>query len=215
MRIEIKADTAGFERAVKKLAELQQKSGAEALQTAAKGFVRTIQGWTPPGSPKSQGSGARKLGEQAVKADISKLFIPTRKPVAATSMQAIHEAARDRRGRVRKVREKTLVAAADYRRYQKLVMGRVGWLASGWNAAAMKLGVRSPAWIARHGTSAGQAAVKLDGWSPSIEIANRVKYGAEVKDLKSRIARALESQRKSMERQIQWLTQRNAKRSGL
>ena len=215
MNIEIKADIAGFERAIKRLADLQQKSGAAALKTAAKGFVRTTMDWTPPGSPGRSGSAARKLGEGAVKADVAKLFLPTRKPVAATSMQAIHAAARDRRGRVRKVREKTPVAAVDYRRYQKLVMGRVGWLASGWNAAAIKLGVRVPAWIARHGSSAGQAAVKLEGWSPSVDIVNRVKYGGEVKDLKSRIARALESQRKSMERQIKWLTERNAKKSGL
>jgi hypothetical protein len=215
MKLEFKADTAGFERAVKRLAELQRKEAAAVLKTAAKGFIRTTMDWTPPGSPGRSGSKARKAGEQAAKSDLAKLFLPTRKPVAATSMQAIHEAARDRRGRVRRVREKTLVAAADYRRYQKLVMGRVGWLASGWNAAAVKLGVRVPAWIARHGSSAGQVAVKLEGWSPSVEIINRVKYGGEVKDLKSRIARALESQRKSMERQIKWLTERNAKKSGL
>ena len=93
MKLDFKADTAGFERAVKKLAELQRKEAAAVLKTAAKGFIRTTMDWTPPGSPGRSGSAARKLGEGAVKADVAKLFLPTRRPVAATSIQAIHEAA--------------------------------------------------------------------------------------------------------------------------
>ncbi len=95
------------------------------------------------------------------------------------------------------------------------MLARVGWLASGWNAAAMKLGVRVPAWIARHGSSAGQIVVKLTGWALTIEIRNRVKYAGEISDLRSRVGRALEAQRKAMERQIKWLTERNARKSGL
>ena len=43
MNLDIKVDTREFERAVKRLAELQQKDASETLQTAAKGFVRTAQ----------------------------------------------------------------------------------------------------------------------------------------------------------------------------
>jgi hypothetical protein len=47
-----------------------------------------------------------------------------------------------------------------------------------------------------------------------IEIRNRVKYAGEISDLHSRIARALDAQRTAMERQIAWLTERNARKSG-
>ena len=51
------------------------------------------------------------------------------------------------------------VDASALRALKRELLKRVGELAAGWNAGAQKLGVKLPAWVARHGSKRSSAAV--------------------------------------------------------
>ncbi len=212
MSITAKYDQRGFSRAVLALAQTTERETGVVLKEAAKGFVKLVQGWTPPGSPKNQGPSARKLGEAAIQADLARVFLPLAKgKPEPVNLASVHKAARSpQTGRVRKVKagKRTLVRASELKAYTREVIKRVGWLAAGWNAAATKLGVRVPAWISRHGTSGGQIQLKLNGWNQSITITNGVDYAGSVKGLAYNVGRALDRQRDLMRRKAEWLVGR-------
>ncbi len=66
---------ADLQRATKRLASASGKLKKDVVQTAAKGFVKTIVKITPPASQKAQGTGAKQAGEKAATADLRKLVV--------------------------------------------------------------------------------------------------------------------------------------------
>lgn len=111
--------------------------------------------------------------------------------------RAAEHARRSRQGRVRGTQPSAAVTEVKTRaRYIKAMQRRVGLLASGFLAAAQRLGVKLPAWITRHGARAGAVRVK-NGWgSFSIEIVNRARHGRG-NDLPRRIEWVLRSDKRT------------------
>ena len=60
------------------------------------------------------------------------------------------------------------------------LLKRVGELATGWNAGAHKLGVKLPAWVARHGSKRSAAAVINTLIRFRIIVTKAVKYVTNV-----------------------------------
>jgi hypothetical protein len=118
--------------------------------------------------------------------------------VVAQPVGTIHQRMRSRRsGGVYANANATLVITSDseLKKYIKINQARVGLLASGFNAAARRLGVKLPAWITRHGTAAGAVSVSSKFLSHSITIANNARHGRGA-DLPRRIRWVLGSKKR-------------------
>ena len=210
MNVHMKFDMRQIQRAIKNLEPVVKKSRQELVEQAAKGFVKTIASITPPGSQGATGSTAKKQGEAAIINDLAKVMkaVRAKRNQQLQSPQDIHKRFRDARTwriNPRNLQKPYPVPGAEFNALKKTLLGRVGWLASGWNAAAQKLGVRLPAWISRHGTGAGVILVTSDGRRFRIEISNAVKYAGSVKDLDRRIQKAVTYQANAMQRQADFL----------
>jgi len=94
-----------------------------------------------------------------------------------------------------------------------MLFARVGWLASGWNPAAKKLGVRLPAWITRHSGSGGIIPTN-DGRRFRLELTNAVKFVGGVKNYEGRIRKAILYQANAMQRQADYLLQKAVEKAG-
>ncbi len=71
--------------------------------------------------------------------------------------------------------------ASALRALKRDLLKRVGELAAGWNAGAQKLGVKLPAWVARHGSKRSSAAVLNTFRVFRIILTNAVKYVTNVR----------------------------------
>jgi len=219
MNVHMKLDMRQIQRAIKNLEPVVKKSRQELVEQAAKGFVKTIASITPPGSQGATGSTAKKQGEAAISNDLAKVMkaVRAKRNAQLQSPQEIYKRFRDTRtGRInpRNLQKPYPVPGAEFNALKKTLLGRVGWLASGWNAAAQKLGVRLPAWISRHGTGAGIILVTSDGRRFRIEISNAVKYAGSIKDLDRRIQKAVTYQANAMQRQADFLLHKAVKKAG-
>lgn len=83
------------------------------------------------------------------------------------------------------------VAASKLQRAAADRKKRIGKLASGWAAAAEKVGVKLPSWIARHGSGRGDVLLTVGSLSYSIRIRNNVSYGdrLQLQRIADRVAR--------------------------
>ena len=218
MNVRMKFDTSKIEEAIRQLAPHVKKSRRELVEQAAKGFVRTVVEVTPPASKGRSGSTARKQGEAVIKSGLARVMVAVRsRRDRLESAEAIYKRLRDpRTGRInpRNLKAPYPVPAAEYNALRKKLIDRVGWLAAGWNAAAKQLGVRLPAWITRHGTSAGIVNVTNNDRCFRIEISNAVKFVGSVKSLDTRIQRSVDLQAKAMQRQADFLLRKAVKRAG-
>ena len=220
MNVHMKFDMRQIQRAIKALEPHVKKSRQQLVEQAAKGFVKTIASITPPGSKGATGNTAKRQGEASIANDLAKVMkaVRSKRNAQLQSPQEIYKRFRDNRtGRInpRNLQKPYPVSSTEFNALKKTLLGRVGWLASGWNAAAQKLGVRLPAWIARHGTSAGVILVTSDGRRFRIEISNAVKYVGSVKDLDRRIQKAVTYQANAMQRQADFLLHKAVKKAGL
>ena len=96
----------------------------------------------------------------------------------------------------------------------KKELENVGILASGWNAAAKKLGAKVPDWVARHGTGRGQVRLRFSVTECRITITNAVKFAGSVKGLVSRVQRALDKRTGAMNRQLDHHQKQSARDAG-
>ena len=101
-----------------------------------------------------------------------------------------------------------LVLKKDRDAYRKKLFGRIGLLASGWNAAAIKLGLALPDWIGRQGQGRGICSVTIASGGVTIEMANKVPFVGNVRGLDSRCQAALKYQEGAMMRQIEHLLEK-------
>jgi hypothetical protein len=79
---------------------------------------------------------------------------------------------------------------------------KVGWLASGWNASAHRFGSTVPAFVKRHGTSAGRVRVDFTQNYLRMTAINSIPYARNVGSLEQRLAFALVKRVHAMEAQI-------------
>ncbi len=91
----------------------------------------------------------------------------------------------------------------------------VGTLAAGWNAAAVELGVKLPAWITRHGTKHGIIKVTVRPTGLRIYLANAVRFVDNIPDLERRLQWAVDVVAKNiLTKQIPAAVENMAKRAG-
>lgn len=127
----------------------------------------------------------------------------------------MHKRFRNRQGRITRNRVMMIVTDGDVLKdYVKKMQGRVGLLASGWNTAAAKLGVKLPAWISRHGTANGGVAVETGNGKLVIVISNKVRYGAAL-EMQRRANYVMRYRRAALRRRLPYVLRAALKKSGL
>ena len=104
--------------------------------------------------------------------------------------------------------------ASALRTLKRELLKRVGELAAGWNAGVQKLGVKLPAWVARHGSSRSSAAVINTFRVFRIILTNAVKYVTKVDAYDRRIKSAVNIQGKKMQRRAEFLLTRTLQVAG-
>jgi hypothetical protein len=137
-----------------------------------------------------------------------------------------HQQNRRENGRVHRVGRKTrdvgrhknwdrgVVPAAEKKAYIAKILRRVGYLAAGWNASAIKLGAKLPAWITRQGHGGGQCLVEETPRGIRIRMENMVGFATKVRGLPRRIQWALDTQANAMQRAVTNLMRKNARGAG-
>jgi hypothetical protein len=193
----LKLDYSEFDAAFAQFARLSRKSSADLARAQARLFIRDVVSVTPP----NKNARLRpKVGAMMVRRDIKRAVRSSRAKNLPTAAE-VHSKARDRRGKVnpRTVQQKASGVAA----YIKKMQGRVGLLASGWNASALKFGHKMPAWIARHGSRRG-AAVQIDKkGSLLIRLTNAVRFAGQVMGMQRRVQWALNNRARQMNKQLE------------
>ena len=223
-----KTDFRELRKAIAALQKETPKAKGKCVQQAARGFVKKIVEITPPASEGVTGNAARQRGEQIIVSDIGRIMTgavaqgTTRRTLldgrsGAASAEELYKRFRDSRtGRINPagLRHPYLVPQAQVMALLRRLLGEVGWMAAGWNAAARSLKVGLPAWIRRHGDRAGSILVRTRGEIVRIEVTNKVKFVGNVKDYNRRIQKAVDYQAGAMRRQAQYLMEKAVKKSG-
>lgn len=180
---------------------------------SARRFVKNIAEVTPPGHQGVTGTAAKKAGQQTILGDLLKLAIPTthtgsRRQAAevlasAEKLMTAHAAAfvgGRKRGRSRA--EKLFVSQATFNRVLAVLQARVGWLAAGMNAAAARLGIRLPGWIARHGAKYGSIEVHPNKYGLRVRIIQNVPFADDVQGYPRRWNAALNKEISALQNQV-------------
>ena len=219
MKADLKFDLRPIQRAIKKLQPQVKQSRRELVEQAARGFVKEVVEITPPGGSGRRGNAAKKVGEAAIKYDLSRVMAAARARlnVILQDPREIHQRFRDlRTGRInpRNLKHPYPVDAAALRSLQRDLLARVGKLAGGWNAGAAKLGAKVPSWIARQGAGRGAMSVVNSIRQFRITLTNAVKYVHNVADYTRRVQSAINIQAAKMERKAEFLLTRALKRAG-
>lgn len=132
---------------------------------------------------------------------------------------ALHQAARNSRGRVSRHRVAQIVPnAKEVRDYAKKRAGLVGFGKAGWLTAASQLGSisRVPAWITRHkGKAPGHAEDQTERQNdPYVVLYNDVRYASKILT-DSEKAKALKIQTEKMLAHIEHVLVNSAKEAGM
>jgi hypothetical protein len=209
----ITIDSAEFNKAAQRLIATSKKSTKTVLEEQGKLIIKEAALITPPNkNSKNNKSG----GERTIRADLAKLFIPSRSKdaVSAGDLAQIHRKHRDRRGRVRYKGDK--IKAQSLAAYRKTLLARVGKMAAGWKKAATKLGQSLPAWIERH-SRAGSITYKTSGLFNSkgeLAMTNSGVYAGQRSGLERRLNFAMKKQAGKINRRVDYFLKQNAKSAG-
>lgn len=194
------------------------------LEQQAKLITKRAINITPPSKTEGKGADmkavgskdAREKGEKSVEASLNKLFKPVkitgtgrklRAEIDANTanMAALHQAGRNKRGRVgRSLGESRYkVAAREFKQYVIATKARVGQLAHGWASAAEKLGIKLPGWISRHsGKASGAIQIIATDTDIKVILSNDVRYASDMAGIQGRLNRAVKMQRSALIKQI-------------
>ena len=212
MSADLKIDDKAFVKALKAFAANSKKSNEAVIKDQARLFVKDVILITPPNKDFKAN---RKGGETAIKDDIRKIMRQSNARDASTDPAEIHARFRDKQtGRVNKRNLKIKYRVANLAGYIKKELEKVGVLASGWNAAASKLGAKVPEWISRHGTGRGSIKLAFGLNECRITITNAVKFAGGVKGLVSRVQRALDKRTGALTRQLDHFQKKSGKDAG-
>lgn len=223
MNVKFKFDMRRLEKAIKDLRPHVRKTRAELVEDAAKGFVKKVVAITPPASKGVSGSKAKQQGDQAIKSDLARIMVAAARKADRDTRKAtalpedLYKRFRDKRtGRVNPgaLKRPYRVGKSELLALQRRLLKEVGWLAAGWNEAAKKLGVRLPAWVARHGSGRGSIGITSGGSRFRITIANEVGFVGNVKGFSRRIQSAINLQANAMKRQADHLLKKGIRKAG-
>jgi hypothetical protein len=196
-----------FELALAEFSKQSRKSARDVLRGQARLFVRDVMKVTPP---NKDWRWRPKVGAAMVRKDIRRAVKTSRRPGLPAAAQ-IHKRVRNRKGRVP---DSTYPErASGVPAYLKAMLARVGLLASGWNAAAVKYGFKPPEWIARHGTRRGNAVEIDKKLGLVIRIKNAVRFASEVAGMQRRTQWALNNRARQMDKQLDERAMRKAARA--
>lgn len=216
---------------IERYAWLAHKSFEAAFLQAGRGAVRYAISITPPATASGvvggldSGSEAKQRGYATIHRDLYHAFAPVRikhkrrEIISSGDLITIHTRllAAKRPGAAMK-RDRGQPYYVDVRKLRSLetdLRGRVGKLASGWNAAAAALNVAVPQWISRHGLGRGTFRSTMDATDLLIEATNFVSDHAPVDELRRRIPYAVRYALNDLERQIPYLNRDAASAAGL
>lgn len=179
MGSELTVKSENFEHSLARILATTKREAPIVLREQGRGVIRWVQLYTAPGHEGVTGQEAKRHGEAKVEADIRKLMIGVSGNRAGLSQNIarIHKSGRNpRTGRVNRSlgASKFRVPATELAKYIASKKKMVGFLASGWNAAAAKLGAKAPAWIWRHN---GDGDVRDVTTSDSVKIVATNKVG--------------------------------------
>lgn len=146
----------------------------------------------------------KKKDLAGVEALLKRMKIPARMVIREADA-GLHEAWRDRRGRVQRDKWIWVLSGASVNRYVRAMKGHVGRAKAGWSAAAAALGVKLPAWITRHGAGHGSFRDETKHpTAPKITIINAVPKaqasGAELQIVRRAMANRIRNMGKKLER---------------
>lgn len=214
MSQEFKLNTQAFMEAAARLLATSKRDAVTVMKQQAKGFIKEVIAITPPGGPNVSPVKARKRGSAKVKADILRVVRGVRPERAQQHDVAALVEAKRVRGRVVNLASARITVPADkLRAYIKAKQQRVGFLASGWNVAAAKLGLKPPAWIWRH-SGPGQMEVNVTDKDIRIRATNAVPFASEMFKLRRRLQQALHMQRNKISRQLRHFMAKGAQKAG-
>lgn len=197
--MDLKIDDRAFRRSLNAFAANSRRSGQQILRQQAKLFVQDVVKITPP----NRGKANRKGGEAAIRSDIRKIMRASNAKDASDDPGEIHARYRSKTtGRVRRAL-KNKIKVRNLAAYIKAQVGQVGILASGWNAAASRLGAKIPEWVTRHGASRGSIRIIFGALSMRIVLVNAVKFVGNVKGFARRVQSALDKRAQAMDRQVE------------
>lgn len=210
VRVDIKIDDREFKRAFARYAAESKRGGETVLRQQAKLFVRDVVKITPPNKDYKFNP---KGGQTTIRNDLAKIFRASARGIG--DPEAIHQKFRSSKGRVRGKVEKK-IPVKGLAAYRKKLFARVGILASGWNAAAQKLGLSLPAWITRHGSRRGRCKVFVSRTRVTITVVNAVRFIGDVKGIHRRVQHALNNRARQMDKQMdEYAVKKAARKAGL
>jgi hypothetical protein len=141
-------------------------------------------------------------------AEILKRAAKITSQIVDSATNDIHRKNRNKRGRVRKMKNPILVhQASTIGRLQREAQKRVGYAKAGWENAATRLRLALPNWVKRH--SAPGYIVKQGGkLNPTIEFANGVPYVQRLRE--NIVGRAIRNRIEAMRKQVAHMLEKRA-----
>lgn len=110
-------------------------------------------------------------------------------------------------------RQAYYVATDKLERLRQKLHARVGWLASGWNAAARALKAAIPGYASKH-SAPGAVSIEVTANRIRVTVENNVSYGPSIAGIQRRLQFALDKQAGKMERQVPHVLKAAAEKSG-
>ena len=211
---ELTLNTDAFNAAVSRLMAGSKRDAVVVLKEQARGILRNVIAVTPPGKWGRSSSEARQKGQACVVADVLKVAVPVAPSKAEEQDVAALIKRYRRNGRVRKGANPRITVPRDkLNDYLKRKKALVGFLASGWNEAAARLGVKPAAWIWKN---EGPGAIRIDINATGIRIiaTNEVRYASSISQLRSRLQWAVNQQQRTIERRLKRFQEDQAKKAG-
>jgi hypothetical protein len=161
-------------------------------------YVRTVQGLTPPAKgARVVGSVDLSRGKAAIDVDLGRAFVVTARgvvdalPGGDVTKQLAGAAAlswyeRQRRNGRFTGRVKMVIDRNSLNNIRTALHRRVGYLLSGWNAAAARFRVQPPSWVSG---KAGRGTVQVSRTSSRLAInaANQVNYAGGIPGMQRRM----------------------------
>lgn len=223
-----KVNTSEFGRALRDLNARTDRSAADNLQRYSRTILSNRQGTglleiTPPAGNGATGLAAKRQGEAAIDRDLAAIFVPVRlkheRREQWPDVEGIHagrfgSGSRAGKSLTRGRAQAYYVDVIKLRALRRLLFARVGYLASGWIAAAERLGVRIPSWIGRHGARRGSIRLQLTGPKKEVEISNTVPDRSPVAEVERRTQQAVNYATSRIQRDFDSDLVKNARGAG-
>lgn len=219
--LRLQANLESFNKWLWYFAQTCKSSFEKNLAQQAKLLVRDALHYTPPMKKGSSFQEGKRLGETAIDIDTARSFhaVDGRYRLKKDSffeayglpVQELRASVGEhlawyltQRGKNKRIKTflvpKRAIFTNDLKEVRKKLKERVGWLASGWMAAANAFQISVPSWISRHsGQGAGGIKIVKNQWEISITCFNRREF-YEAKRLQGYLANAVLNRARTLQR---------------